>query len=96
MTADGHPLAGRLLSVPEAVTDKPRYELEYRWIDGRPARIAVGQDVLREFEFTPGNPWEASYVVRIVHDAGPVLEGVLLTSRAPLVVTARGAAPVSR
>lgn len=90
VSADGHPVAGRLLSVPETVTDKPRYELEYRFLDGRPARIAVGQDVLREFDFAPGNPWEASYVVRVAHDEGPVIEGLLLTSRAPLVVSARG------
>ena len=89
VTADGHPVAGRLVNVPEAVTDKPRYALEYRWIDGRPARIALGQDVLREFDFAPGNPWEASYVVRVVHEAGPALEGLLLTWRAPLVVSAR-------
>jgi hypothetical protein len=42
-------------------------------------------DVLREFEFAPGNPWEASYLVRIGERGRPALEGLLLTSREPLI-----------
>ena len=44
-----------------------------------PARIAVQQDVLSEFEFAPGNPWEASYAVRVRLDGRPAVEGLLLT-----------------
>jgi hydrogenase/urease accessory protein HupE len=53
---------------------------------GAPARIALQEDVLREFEFAPGNPWEASYVVHVRRHGGPAMEGLLLTSREPLVI----------
>ena len=44
----------------------------------RPARLRLWQDVLREIEYAPGNPWEASYVLR-VSGAGAG-EGGLLAS----------------
>ncbi len=48
--------------------------------------LILRQDVLREFDFAPGNPWEASYVVRIVRDGREVVGSPLLTVREPLVV----------
>src|SRR5437868_1967876 len=38
-----------------------------------------------EFEFAPGNRWEASYIVQIEEEGHAVREGLLLTSRQPLV-----------
>jgi hypothetical protein len=50
-----------------------------------PQELRIQQDVLREFEFAPGNPWEASYVVQIQrHDR--LAKGLLLTSDAALIV----------
>ena len=48
--------------------------------------LTLRQDVLREFDFAPGNPWEASYVVRVVRDGRTVPGSPLLTVREPLVV----------
>ncbi len=48
--------------------------------------LVLRQDVLREFDFAPGNPWEASYVVRITRDGREVPGSPLLTVREPLVV----------
>ena len=86
VTADGQPLDGRVAKVPEQADGRPVYELEYRSMDGAPARVVFQQDVLREFEFAPGNPWEASYVVRVKREGGSALEGLLLISNQPLVL----------
>src|SRR5438552_3415474 len=68
LAADGRPLDGRVVKVPAEADGRPVYEIEYRIAGGAPARIAFEEDVLREFEFAPGNPWEASYVVRARRD----------------------------
>jgi hypothetical protein len=86
IAADGRPLDGHVAKAPERADGRPAYELEYRSMDGVPSRVVFQQDVLREFEFAPGNPWEASYVVRVRREGGPALEGLLLVSNQPLVV----------
>src|SRR5437764_8328489 len=86
LAADGRPLDGRVVKVPAEADGRPVYEIEYRIAGGAPARIAFEEDVLREFEFAPGNPWEASYVVRARRDGESPIEGLLLTSREPLVL----------
>ena len=86
VAADARPLDGRVVKVPAEADGRPVYEIEYRIAGGAPARIAFEEDVLREFEFAPGNPWEASYVVRARRDGESPMEGLLLTSREPLVL----------
>ncbi len=92
IAADERPLHGLLVSVLGGAEGRPTYELEYRGVNGTPVRLAVEQSVLREFEFAPGNPWEASYVVRVKQDEQPAVEGLLLTSREPLVIDLRAMA----
>ena len=82
--ADGRALEGRALKVSDQAVGRPAYTLEYRLTGGAPARLELRQDVLREFEFAPGNPWEASYLVRISQRGQPLAEGLLLTSREAL------------
>lgn len=86
VAADGRRLDGLVVKVPEQADGRPNYILEYPMPGGAPVRIAFEEDVLREFEFAPGNPWEASYVVRIRRDGRSAMEGLLLTSRDPLVI----------
>jgi hydrogenase/urease accessory protein HupE len=86
VAADGRPLDGRVAKVPEQADGRPVYELEYRLMGGAPARVVFQQDVLREFEFAPGNPWEASYVVRAQREGESPVEGLLLTSGQPLAI----------
>jgi HupE / UreJ protein len=88
--ANGKRLEGRVAGVPERTSGRPSYELEYRPTEGGlPGRITLQQDVLREFDFAPGNPWEASYLVRVSHEGGSPLAGFLLTSRDPLILETR-------
>jgi HupE / UreJ protein len=86
VAADGRPVHGQVLRLPEQTDGRPTYEFEYGVTGAMPAEVTFEQDVLREFEFAPGNPWEASYVVRIERRGGPALEGLLLSSKQPLVV----------
>jgi hypothetical protein len=90
--ADERQLEGRVVRVSGQAVFGPTYELEYRGFDGVPGRIGVQQDVLREFEFAPGNPWEASYAMRVGWPGEPAVEGLLLTAREPLVVDRSAAA----
>ena len=86
VSADGQRLTGRVVKIPEQTGGQPVYQLEYEIGGSTPSRISLEEDLLREFEFAPGNPWEASYVVRARRGAGQEVEGLLLTWREPLVL----------
>jgi hypothetical protein len=53
----------------------------------RPRSITLKQNVLNEFSFAPGNPWEATYIVKVVQESRLVREGILFTSREPISIT---------
>ncbi len=59
------------------------YDFEFA-AASRPQKVRIEQDVLREFEYAPGNPWEATYVVRIGQHERQATEGLLLTFKEPL------------
>jgi hydrogenase/urease accessory protein HupE len=86
--ADGRRLQGRILqSAASGADEKPRrfvYEFVYP-LDKAASEFRFEEDVLNEFEFAPGNRWEASYIVQISQEGHAVREGLLLTSRQPLV-----------
>jgi hydrogenase/urease accessory protein HupE len=90
--ADGRALAGSVLKVhpPEDRTGEGRtsYDLRFALAEpgAQPKEIVISQNVLNEIEFAPGNPWEATYLTRIVHPSGRSDEGLLFTSRAPLQI----------
>jgi len=83
--ADGQRLEGRVIKAATTDTGRPVYTLAYALPAGSPARVELRQDALREFLFAPGNPWEATYLVRIAIDAGPAAEGLLLTNAHPVM-----------
>jgi HupE / UreJ protein len=84
--ADGQRLTGKVESFAVAtVTEHVKYDLRYPLpsSDKGSHSIALKQNVLNEFTFAPGNPWEATYIVKIPQ-ARPRQEGALFTSREPL------------
>ena len=87
--ADGKRLQGQVAAGPDHIAGRPRYDIEYPLGTARPSSITLQEDVLREVEFAPGNPWEASYLVRISHGREPPLAGLLLTFRQPLGIECR-------
>lgn len=88
--ADGAPLTGRLIRVvPPADTSIAtlvEYDLQYDLPPekSRPAELLFRQDVLNEYEFAPGNRWEATYVTRFRREGEPPGEIQLFTSRGPM------------
>lgn len=92
ISADGRRLHGNLIQSTAPASqdppgDKPRqFVYEFAYLLDKPAsEFRFEEDVLNEFEFAPGNRWEASYIVRINEDGHASREGLLLTSRQPLV-----------
>jgi hydrogenase/urease accessory protein HupE len=93
--ADGKLLPGRVAQVAGPPTDaaaaklpgsdRLTCELVYPLNpDAHPGAVRVEEDVLNEFNYAPGNCWEASYVVRIGQEGKIFSEGRLLTSKDPL------------
>lgn len=86
INADGQRLRGRLVQSPEANEQSTRFVYEFTYPVAKPASaFRFEEDVLNEFEFAPGNRWEASYIVQINDEGHATREGLLLTSRQPLV-----------
>jgi hydrogenase/urease accessory protein HupE len=74
----------RIQDLQDPVPTRFVYEFIYR-LDKPAADFRIEEDVLNEFEFAPGNRWEASYVVQINEEGHAVREGLLLASRQPVV-----------
>ena len=89
--ADGNKLAGRLEKTTPPPNKAPSshigYDLTFPISSGAPpGQITVRQDVLNEFEFMPGNPWEATFVVTLAQQGRTAQSGLLFTRKAPLVL----------
>src|SRR5213075_912417 len=71
---------------PNSSGRKDRFVYEFIYRFSAPAsEFRFEEDVLNEFEFAPGNRWESSYIVQINEEGRVTREGLLLTSRQPLV-----------
>ncbi|MGH8549937.1 MAG: HupE/UreJ family protein, partial [Methylococcales bacterium] len=85
VSADGRELVGEVTGLTEADTKQLVYELDYP-LPAAPDRLSFRQNLLNEFLFAPGNPWEATFVVRIREQGRLRHEGLLLTSKQALTV----------
>jgi len=66
---------------------KFQYELEYPMEKGREkGPLVIGQSMLREFSYSPGQPWDVTYQVRYQVIDGNGLETALLLPNHPLSV----------
>jgi len=90
MSADGQTVLGRTVEAPLQSTGQLTYRLEYQLTNASTKRLEFRQDVLRELNFAPGNPWEASYIVRIGLYGQAAKEGLLFTYQEPLVFDSDG------
>lgn len=93
---DGKKLAGRVgeITPPSApiTTEHVGYELAHAFPPGLvPKRVTVSQDLLNEFDFAVGNPWEATFVTSISEAGKGAQNGLLFTRKAPIVLDVRGA-----
>jgi hydrogenase/urease accessory protein HupE len=86
--ADGKSLLGHLahITAPGAAgLQFAIYDFEFA-LRATPARVRIDEDVLNEFDYAPGNRWEATYVTRVAQEGRQPVEGLLLTSREPLMI----------
>jgi hydrogenase/urease accessory protein HupE len=86
--ADGKSLPGHLadITAPGAAgLQFAIYDFEFA-LPAAPARLRIDEDVLNEFDYAPGNRWEATYVTRVAQQGRQPVEGLLLTSREPLII----------
>jgi hydrogenase/urease accessory protein HupE len=70
VSADGRPLIGTVIKV----TDPPiaaepektfyQYELDYEWNGPPAAMVTITEDMLREWPYAVGTPWDVTYLVR--------------------------------
>jgi hypothetical protein len=63
------------------------YDFEFP-IPRPPRTIRIEQNVLNEFDYATGNRWEATYLMRVRDGARALVNDALLTSKAPLIVSA--------
>lgn len=86
--ADGRQLVGNLLAPASGQEGATRVTYDFDFALATPARsLRIEQDVLNEFEYMPGNRWEATYLLRVKHGEHLLLEGALLTSKTPVEVS---------
>jgi hydrogenase/urease accessory protein HupE len=86
--ADGESLLGHLadITTPHAAgLQFAIYDFEFA-LPAAPTRLRIDEDVLNEFDYAPGNRWEATYVTRVAQQGRQPVEGLLLTSREPLMI----------
>jgi len=104
LKANGAPLEGHVASLQEPdnktlVPGEPGkeyavYELEYP-AKSLPSSIELRQNILLEVEFTPGNPWQSTYITGIRQDGAPGQENLLLTSANALTSTCDWSIPTA-
>ena len=99
--ADGAPLTGTVVRIQPPATlgaaDHAEYFLRYDLPPGArpPASVELRQDVLNEFEFAPGNKWEATYLAHVAQAGQPGRDALLFTAKEPLVQPCDWAAATS-
>jgi len=102
LSIDGRALTGEVAHV----TDPPifsepektyyQYELEYPLSGPPPARVTIVQDMLREWPYALGTPWDVTYIVRLKHsDSNTVTTEVLRGRESKEFPTGWGTAPAS-
>ena len=87
--ADQQTLTGQVLKVSESGANHILYDLEYAL--PKPAKqLSISQNLLNEFLYAPGNPWEASFVVSVQENGKTQHQGLLLTAKQPLAIALNG------
>lgn len=87
--AGGVKLSGELVNIETPQTGGSgsslvTYQLRFPVTGPRPQTVTVSEDLLREIDFAPGNPWEATFVTGIGLHNGVRQDGRLLSYREPV------------
>jgi len=84
--ADQQELVGQVQGISEAGSEHILYTFVYP-LAAAPKQLRISQNLLNEFMYAPGNPWEASFVVRMLAQGQAQQQGQLLTAKQPLTLT---------
>jgi len=82
-------LPGSVMKItPHAKTADPertfyRYELEYPFPGTPPSEVRFYHDMLKEWPYAPGIPWEVGYIVRTKRSDSDMVSSWLLSSQKP-------------
>ena len=90
LIADEHPLTGVRVASPASPPGPGNTHVTYDFefpVSSPVGTFRIEQNVLNEVEYAPGNRWEASFVVHAQEGSQVLLEGALLTSREPLLLS---------
>lgn len=88
--ADGKPLTGRIAQITPPPAAFTTAHIDYRMVFEMPpglvpARVKISQDVLNEFEFAVGNPWEATFVTTVSQEGRTAQSGLLFTRKTRII-----------
>ncbi|MEP6670142.1 MAG: HupE/UreJ family protein [Chthoniobacter sp.] len=99
VSADGRALTGQVLRI----TDPPifsepektyyQYELEFTFAGPTPGKITVTQDMLREWPYALGTPWDVNYIVRLKRSDANEITTALLRPQQPTDFSTGWSAP---
>jgi hypothetical protein len=87
VTKDGVVIPGKLLGLTppadQSVKGFTEYVFEFPVKDS--SRVELRQSFLQEIEYAPGNPWEATFIARIVRGETVLREAAIFSAKQPLV-----------
>jgi hypothetical protein len=91
---DGTPRAGKLITLtpPSDRSVKGFTGYLFQFPAEKITRLELQETMLREIEFAPGNPWEATFTARVVRGESVIREAAILTAKQPLVANLLGVA----
>jgi hypothetical protein len=88
LLADGVVIPGKITAVAPPVDRSVKgftnYTLEFP-VENL-SHVELRQSLLQEIEYAPGNPWEATFTVRVLRGEKVIREAAILATRQPLVI----------
>lgn len=93
--ADGRPLGGQVVETPANAKGGLVYRLRYPLSNGPPGQLRLSQNLLREIDFAPGNPWEVSYRLVAYQGQRAIVEA-LFSHQSPLEIALNRNPAISR
>jgi hydrogenase/urease accessory protein HupE len=89
ISANGQPLPGKLLHITDpTILSEPektyyQYELEFPFTGRPPVSVTIMEDMLREWPYALGTPWDVNYIVRLKHSGSDEITTDLLLRQKP-------------
>lgn len=90
LMVNGRPIPGELVTVTpprdHSIKGFTQYDVRFAFPTPSPPSITLSENLLNEIEFAPGNPWEATFAVRVRQEGQILEEARLLSAKQPLEI----------